>query len=773
MSLSTRLTAAMVLLVAITAAAVGYLSYRTIEETVLPAELTRLDSRARLQAAALDGQVSAARADVIAISKTRALAGIVAASVARAKNPRAPATDPATIERLENLFTVQLQAKPEYAAFRLVGIANNGRELIRVDRSGPDNTPRVATDAELLNKADRNYFKATIGLYQDQVHITPITLNETGMPRTEGPRIPYLRVSTPVFDAGGNVFGFVIINIDMRPKFDEIVKMTGENGRLYVVNDGGDYLVHPDRSREFGFNLGTRYRMQDEFTDLAAAIKGAQAFQGMITSPNKEPAIAAYVPFRLGGGPLLGIVETISVGNAMASAKGVQRATLTGGFLAALLAAGLAVLFARSLARPLTQMSNSLANFTGEEDVAVPVNAKGEIGTLARAFARMARAVRERTAALHSEIAARKKIEERERLYVAAVQSASDAIVTTTLDGTITTWNSGAARLFGYGAAEAVGQSIALIASPEMRDEQVKHANRVKHGKGFEDHETVRRTKDGALRDVSLTFSPISDAGGTLVGASAIYRDIGPRKHQEYLLKERAEELQRSNAELEQFAYVASHDLQEPLRMVASYAELLAERYQGKLDAKADKYIGYAVDGAKRMQRLVNDLLLFSRAGRHEPKSQPTDLNKLVADVLKGLDRAVTSTNARVDVGLLPVVVTDGGQLSQVFQNLIGNAVKFHGETPPVVKIAAEPHGTGWKFSIADNGIGIEEQYSERIFQMFQRLHDRASYDGNGIGLPIAKKIVERQGGRIWFESTPGKGTTFFFTIPLLQEKAA
>ena len=207
--------------------------------------------------------------------------------------------------------------------------------------------------------------------------------------------------------------------------------------------------------------------------------------------------------------------------------------------------------------------------------------------------------------------------------------------------------------------------------------------------------------------------------------------------------------------------------------MVASYAELLAERYQGRLDAKADKYIGYAVDGAKRMQRLVNDLLSFSRAGRGETAVQPTDLNSLIADVLKSLDHAITSKGAKVEVALLPVVVSDAAQMSQVFQNLIGNAIKFHGQTPPVVSVSAESFGSGWKFRIADNGIGIEEQYSERIFQMFQRLHDRASYEGNGIGLPIAKKIVERHGGRIWFESVPGQGTTFFFTLPKSQEKAA
>ena len=173
------------------------------------------------------------------------------------------------------------------------------------------------------------------------------------------------------------------------------------------------------------------------------------------------------------------------------------------------------------------------------------------------------------------------------------------------------------------------------------------------------------------------------------------------------------------------------------------------------------------------MQRPVNDLLSFSRADRSEPVSDPADLNLVMEDVMKNLQRAVEQANAKVEIAPLPVVDADPGQIAQVFQNLVGNALKFHGERPPVVRIGAEPSDNGWKFSVEDNGIGIEEQYSERIFQMFQRLHDRASYDGSGIGLPIAKKIVERHGGRIWFESVPGEGTTFYFTLPKKEERAA
>ncbi|HSZ11669.1 MAG TPA: ATP-binding protein [Rhizomicrobium sp.] len=251
----------------------------------------------------------------------------------------------------------------------------------------------------------------------------------------------------------------------------------------------------------------------------------------------------------------------------------------------------------------------------------------------------------------------------------------------------------------------------------------------------------------------------------------ALAREVAERSRHDEAMAERARELQRSNAELEQFAYIASHDLQEPLRMVASYTELLAQRYQGKLDERADKYIKYAVDGAKRMQRLVNDLLTFSRVGRHTREPQPTDLNDVVQTVLKNLGHAIGKSGVTIETGKLPIVMADDGQIGQVFQNLLGNAIKFRAERTPHIRVAAERTTDKWLCSVKDNGIGIEPQYSDRIFQMFQRLHDRETYEGSGIGLAIAKKIVERHGGRIWFESVPGEGTTFFFT--LAAEKAA
>jgi signal transduction histidine kinase len=232
-------------------------------------------------------------------------------------------------------------------------------------------------------------------------------------------------------------------------------------------------------------------------------------------------------------------------------------------------------------------------------------------------------------------------------------------------------------------------------------------------------------------------------------------------------LAKKVDELARSNADLEQFAYVASHDLQEPLRMVAAYTQLLSERYHGKLDETADKFIGYASEGATRMQVLIQDLLAFSRVGRKESVPVSVDCNVVMEDVRQSLAPAIEESGAVIHCATLPSVWADRTQMVQLFQNLIGNAIKFRKQQPPEISVAAEKQDEHWLFRVSDNGIGIAPEYAENVFVVFQRLHARTEYPGNGIGLAICKKIVERCGGKIWVESQPGCGARFQFTLPL------
>jgi light-regulated signal transduction histidine kinase (bacteriophytochrome) len=242
--------------------------------------------------------------------------------------------------------------------------------------------------------------------------------------------------------------------------------------------------------------------------------------------------------------------------------------------------------------------------------------------------------------------------------------------------------------------------------------------------------------------------------------------EIVERKRAEEQLKRTMADLERSNRELEQFAYVASHDLQEPLRMVSSYTQLLARRYQDQLDQDAHDFITYAVEGAERMQRLINDLLTYSRVGTRGKPFGKTDCQRALQDTLANLQTAIEETHATVTHDPLPIVLADEPQLVQVLQNLVSNAIKFHAEAPPRVHIGAQRQDGEWVFSVSDNGIGIDPQYHERIFVIFQRLHSGDEYPGTGIGLALCKRIVERHGGRIWVESDLGEGATFCFTIP-------
>jgi PAS domain S-box-containing protein len=362
------------------------------------------------------------------------------------------------------------------------------------------------------------------------------------------------------------------------------------------------------------------------------------------------------------------------------------------------------------------------------------------------------------------------------------LEAVSEARVIVDWTGRIVFVNRPAETWFGYRREELIGQKVEVLVPERHRDAHaadraafISQRRARPMGAGLE---LYARRKDETEFPVEITLWPLERAGGLFI-LTAI-RDITERKKlQEELASERRQlvgarqelektvaELKRSNAELEQFAYVASHDLQEPLRMVASYTQLLAKRYKGKLDVDADEFIGYAVDGANRMQSLINDLLAYSRVTTQGHGFERVDCNAVLKDVLSDLRLAVEESGAVVTHDVQLTVMADRGQLGQVFQNLIGNAIKFRGAEPPWIHISVERKDAEWRFAVRDNGIGIDPQYADRIFVVFQRLHSREEYPGTGIGLAICKKIIERHGGRIWVESQLGKGTTFYFTLP-------
>jgi PAS domain S-box-containing protein len=326
-------------------------------------------------------------------------------------------------------------------------------------------------------------------------------------------------------------------------------------------------------------------------------------------------------------------------------------------------------------------------------------------------------------------------------------------------------WSQGCRRLYGFEAGEALGR-VAQDLFQTRFPQPLEEVRRARLQQGYWEGELTRRRKDGTEIVVAVLWTLRRDEKGRPSAILEVSNDITDRKRAEESLQRTAEELRRSNSDLEQFAYVASHDLQEPLRMVAGFVQLLQRQYASRLDADADKYIDFAVDGAKRMQTLINDLLAYSRVGTRGQERAPTDSAAALDCALANLRSSIDETAARITHGELPTVRADQVQLVQLFQNLVGNALKFRGQSPPKIHVDATRQDDHWRFSVSDNGIGIDPQFQQRIFLIFQRLHTREHYPGTGIGLAICKKIVDRHGGRIWVESQAGRGATFYFTFP-------
>ena len=763
MKLSTRLTVAMVALVLLTATAVGSLSYHNIESQVLPRVLERLRLESDLLATRMEATASSARTDVAGFRAAIGLDMVVRASLA----PDHMVEGVPLAEwraRMASRYAVELAVKSTYDQFRIISVAGGGREIVRVDRDGPNGSIRVAPDSELQSVGDRSYFRDAIRLPDGGIFVSPVEFNQQ--------RLPTIRAATPIYAPDGSVFGIVIINVDLRPAFDQ-VRAAGEraDARVYVTNERGDYLVHPDRAREFAFVSGEAARVQDDFPELAPALAASETVARVVANRAGERFGAALTPVRLAQGPRVNLIEAVPYSSAISAAAAARDASLMGGFAAVLFAIALAIIVSRSLTNPLVQVTAAVEGFArGEPAPALPSRAGGEIGVLAGAFERMASEVREKTAALTREVEERRSI----------TDTALDAFVQIDQTGTIVEWNPQAEKTFGWPREEAVGQPVdGLIVAPVHRDSHREGIARyLRTGKSStlgRRMEVAALCRDGREITVELTITALHRPEGIVF--NGFIRDVTDRIAAEQQLRQS----QKMDA-VGQLTGGVAHDFNNILTVITGTIEILAAgvAHQPQLAAIAKMIDEAATRGAN----LTRQLLAFSRKQALEPRE--TDVNQLVmetANLLKPTLGEHIEIESMLEDDAWSALV-DPSQLSTALVNLAVNARdamprggKLTLETGNVMLDEAYAQtnaevkpGPYVMIAVSDTGQGIPAAIRHRVFEPFFTTKEVGK--GTGLGLSMVYGFAKQTGGHIKIYSEEGHGTTVKVYLPRMNEHA-
>lgn len=758
MRLSTQLAIAMVFLVVATAGAVGIFTYRAVESTILPTIFERIGQHTRERANDLQSYVRSARLDALSFRDTFLVRGILNST---AKEPLQQAWRSIFAMRLVN----ELKNKPEYYRFRLVGAADGGREIVRVDRSGPSGAIRIVPAELLQREGDRRYFQASIRLPVGQVRVSPIELGRDAN-GIENPHVPILQAATPVYAPNGGAI--LVVTVDMRAAFERVRATKRDGGQIYLVNADGDYLVHPDRSREFAFESGPPVRAQNDFPNLTARIGSDDTVTQVTHRAVGDRIGAVMTSFRLPDGPRLALIETVPHALLAAPAFALGKSSLLVAAAAILVAAAFAVAFARSLAKPLAQMTAAVERFTIGRPFAVPTSASGEIGTLARAFERMAVEVRDKTAEIE-------QFTERDRLYIAVVESSEDSVHVRSKDGAISAWNPASERIFGYTAAEAIGQPIGIIVPPERRTEPLAVLERFAKGERLATFETVRMRKNGDRFEALVTVSPLHAGSSEAIGTATITRDISVRKQ----IEERYRvELRDAQAELArvvrlttvgEMAATIAHEINQPLAAVVTNGAAALRWLENRPPEirEAREAIRRGVNEANRASEIINRIRALLK--REKMEYGALDLNAALIEVVgftlgeRRAHRVVVETE--LDAGL-PPVRGNRVQLQQVALNLMLNAIDatsaVSGRQRVLSVRTSANGGDSAVVVVEDSGVGLDPETAEHLFEPFFTTKP----EGMGMGLAIARSIVEAHGGRLWAAPGSAGGAAFCFTVP-------
>ena len=776
--LSTKMTIAAVGLVLGTALTIALVARRGIREGVVPVEINRLQMATDRYAAKLDAYVRGSTVDVAAVAETPPLAGYVRAVEAGGVDPVTGLTAQAWRAQIADTLSAHLRAKKSYLQFRFIGAADGGREIVRVERTAAnESNVTVVAEGNLQRKGQRSYYLNAIALQPGDIYVSPIELNrEHGA--IQEPQIPVLRAATVVPGGDGSPFGVLVINIDVGPVLDISEPSVFKSEKWYVINEDGQYLRHADDpDRAFAFDYGKSEDWAVDFPELAEAQRVAVRGMALLRRDTGQRIGAAVSSTRLAGTRLVTILATANTADLAASASHVFPSAYQGAVPAVLAAILVAVLLTRSLSRPLETMAVGVEAFPDQKLPELPVKASGEIGVLARAFVRMAEDVEARTEELVNEIGERKLAQQllaekaaahqqAEERFESLVEACPPGICLIGQGGEVKLVNAAMERLVGYTRSELLGKLVEDLMPERFRTGHVSLREGFQHdpimrpmGSG---EELFILTRNGNEIPVEIGLAPVTTDDGPCVLCTVV--DISERKDAAARLSLYAEELKRSNDELERFAFVVSHDLKAPLRGIASVAAWISEDFQEKVDDDARENLQLMRERTTALDRLIDGILEYSRVGRQKLSCRVLNVNALVRDVIDSL-RAPQSIEITIE-GDLPDVVYDQTQLRQVFQNLIQNAVAHLGKPQGRISVSAEKDSGMYRFAVRDDGVGIDPDRLTEVFHLFERGAGHASGGSAGLGLSIVKRIVERNGGTVDIRSEPGKGTEVKFTVP-------
>ncbi len=712
-------------------------------------ELQALAHDTKLVAHHLQTSIQSLEEDLLAVLRTPPIEGILRATRNRGVDPLDGSSLQLWKTRLETIFESLLRARSNFEQLRYIGVEDDGRELVRVHRV--DGTPFRVPTPDLQQKGNEPYFHAAMTLPAGQIRFGTVTPNREFGAVTEDAR-PMLRVFTPIHDREGNPFGMVIFNEDYESLLERTMAEMHASRDFVVLDSDGNAFAYDADEGAFEF----RYAEDVPASSDIREIRDSRSASGWVELTGNR--IARVVDFPMSKSP--------SSSQQMRFAKIADREALDAAVAAGtrndlwltvlilVLATGIGWFAGSRLAGPIRMTIRSVRRYGATGDVTeLPVERGDEIGEFARAFRDVSESL---DASQRSEREAYKRLK-------ATIENSIDGQITIDETRRILSYNSACERLFGYTRDEALGMEIERLLFDEDGSNQgslLESASaRLPVGSV---REVKARHRDGSAIPLEISVSRVRLPGRVLF--SAVLRDITIRKKIESDRERLLGEVMASNKNLDEFAYIASHDMREPLRAIHNHARFLAEDHADALGDDGIKRLDRLTYLTRRLDRILQDLLYFSRLGRESEAFRPTDLNALVETVREDLEDHLEDTNSTVEIlGTLPTAHCDPVRIAELFRNLITNAIKYNDSGSPRVEIGTESGGI---YFVRDNGIGIPEEFHDQIFRIFKRLHPERKYgEGTGAGLTFVKRIVERHQGEIWVESRSGSGATFKFTL--------